>query len=271
MSPADITVVGLGIRCPDQVTREAERALRRANEVLFVDTGLATEAYLRTLCARVTPLYAGSYVEGDTRLATYHHLAARVLDAALDRAPVAFAVQGHPTVFVNAPFLVRDAAAALGLSFRVLPGISSMDCLFAELMIDPGVHGLLTVEATDLLLRRRPLLADVPTLIWQVGTVESRLYTTRRNRPERLDRLVAALLASYPADHPVTAAFSSPHPLAPGARIDVPLRDLRECAPDLHVGFTLYLPPARLRPVWDGDLEAALDRPEHLARITEDP
>jgi hypothetical protein len=174
-------------------------------------------------------------------------------------------------VFVNAPFLIRDAAALLGLSVRVLPGISAMATLFAELMIDPGVHGVLMYEATDVLLRRRPLLPDVPTLIWQVGTLESRLYSGRRSRPERLARFQQALSASYPEDHPVTALFSSPHPLVPSHRLDFAVSELCDHAPVLHAGFTLYLPPARLRPLHDPDLYALLDDRAHLHRITEDP
>jgi uncharacterized protein YabN with tetrapyrrole methylase and pyrophosphatase domain len=268
---ADISILGLGIRCPDQTTRETERVLRRCHEVLYVDTGIATGEYLAGLCPKITPLFGHSYVEGQNRVSAYHHMAAKVVEAALDHGPVAFAVHGHPTVFVNAPFLIRDLAGLLGLSFQVLPGISSMACLFAELMIDPGVHGILMYEATDVLLRRRQLLADVPTLIWQVGTLETRLYTERRSKPERLDRFVTALLESYPKNHPVSAVYASLHPLVPTIRYDFALSDLREHAPELHAGFTLYLPPARIRPISDPELYGQLDRPEHLGKITEDP
>lgn len=264
----DITIAGLGITNVDQVTRETERALRACNEVLFVDTGIATEAWLRTLCPRVTDLYAESYREGAPRVNAYHHMAASTLEAALDHAPVVFAMQGHPIVYAYAPFLIRDTAALLGLEVEVLPGISSLDCLLADLMVDPGVQGMQLYEATDLLLRKRPLQPDVPALVWQVGTVETRLHTDRPSRPERFVRLRDHLLRSYPPQHPVTAYFAAPFPMMPPSAITFALQDLCDQAPLLHKGVTLYLPPATVRPVEDLELQGLVDDPAHLAKLT---
>ncbi len=100
---ADIYIVGLGVLNVDHITRETERVIRRSNEVLYVDTGVATQAYLEGLSPRVTSLFATSYEEDGNRLNAYHHMAARVLDAAMDHPPVTFAMHGHPIVGVR-PF-----------------------------------------------------------------------------------------------------------------------------------------------------------------------
>ncbi len=269
MSDAAITIVGLGIKCADQLTPEVDRALRAASEVLFVDTGLATPNVLAQRCPRVTPLFHDSYVEGEGRLSSYQHMAARTIDAALDHAPVVFAMHGHPSVFSYPAFLIRDMAAALGLEVRLLPGISAFDTIAAELWIDPSVRGLLQYEATDLLLRRRVLLPDVPTLIWQVGLVESRLYAPTPSRPQRLFRLRDYLLQSYPSGHRVVAIYTSPHPLVPATRHELSLEELPAYAASLHAGFTLFVPPAVERPIADPQLLADIDDPEHLRRVTE--
>ena len=44
---ADIYILGLGILNVDHMTRETERVLRRCSEVLYVDTGVATQAFFR--------------------------------------------------------------------------------------------------------------------------------------------------------------------------------------------------------------------------------
>ncbi|GMG82037.1 SAM-dependent methyltransferase [Paralimibaculum aggregatum] len=264
----DIHVIGLGIRIGDHATREAERALAASTEVLFVDTGPATRAWLERLCPKVTPLFATSYREDRARRAGYHHMAARVLGAALDHPPVSFAIQGHPFVGVLASGLILRGAAALGLEVAAQPGISAMDCILAELGLDPLLGGLQSYEATDMLLRRRPLQADVPALIWQVGVVESCLHSTRPSRPERFQRLRDHLLAFYPPEHPVTAVFASPHPFVPTERWSFPLGTLAAQAPRLHAGITLHLPAAGVRPIADPALLARLEDPEHLARIT---
>ena len=267
----DITIAGLGIRAVVQVTAEVEARIRRCREVLVLDSGVGTEAYLAARCARVTPLYDRTYGEADSRVQAYHHMAASVVEAALARSPVVYAVHGHPIVFCHSSFLIRDLAAVLGLSVEVLPGISSMDSLLADLWLDPGVTGLQMFEATDLLLRRRPLQPDVPALIWQVGNLETRLYTARLSRPERLVRFRDWLLQTYPESHPVTAYYAAPHPAVGASRWTFPLGALAAQAAALHPGITLYIPPSVVRPVQDFDLLARLDSVAHLEAVTAAP
>ena len=265
---ADVYIVGLGVLNVDHLTRETERVIRRSNEVLYVDTGIATRAFLEGLCPRVTSLFETSYEEQGPRLNAYHHMAARVLDAALDHAPVTFAMHGHPVVGAYAPFLIRDMARLLDLEVLVLPGVSAMDCLFAELMVDPCVAGMQMYEATDLLLRRRPLQADIPALIWQIGCVETRLHTTRVSKPERFERLRSHLLRFYPPEHQATAAYSTPHPLMPSTIHRFALQDISKYAHLLHAGFTLFVPAVHEAPIEDHELLRQMDSIEHLSRIT---
>ena len=264
----DIYIVGLGVLNIDQITRETKRAIRRSNEVLYVDTGVATRTYLESLCPRVTSLFETSYKEYGQRLNAYHHMAARVLDAALDHPPVTFAMHGHPIVGAYAPFLIRDMANLLALEVLVLPGISAMDCLFAELMVDPCVAGMQMYEATDLLLRRRPLQPDVHALIWQIGCVETALHTMRVSKPARFERLRSHLLRFYPPQHVVSAAYSTPHPLMPSTVHRFALQDVCDHAHLLHSGFTLFIPSAGERAIQDHELLRQIDSVEHLGRIT---
>src|SRR6185369_17226194 len=191
-SPApDIWIVGLGIQTACQLTREVEHALRDSQEVLYLDTGAATHSVLESLCPRVTPLYWQSYSEDHARIGAYQHMAAAVIEAARHHPPVAFAIHGHPLVAVNAPFLVLEMAKEFDLRVRVLPCISAIDTVLADLRIDPVVSGIQMYEATDLLLRRRPLQPDVPAILWQIGPLETALHSTQPSRPERFHRLVA--------------------------------------------------------------------------------
>ncbi|MEM9146585.1 MAG: SAM-dependent methyltransferase [Pseudomonadota bacterium] len=265
---ADIHILGLGIQTVDHATRETERILSTCTEVLFVDTGIATEQWLKTLCPRVTPLFGESYRPGSHRLSAYHHMAARVVEAAMQRPPVAFAMQGHPLVGVTAPRLIHQLANALELSVETHPGISSLDCLFVELGLDPMLGGLQIVEATDLLLRRRPLDPTVPALIAQIGAVESVLYNRRVSRPDRYRRFLAHMLQLYPQPHGVSALFTAPHPLVPSERLDFALGDIGAMAERLHPGHTLFVPPIADRPVVDLTLLEDMADPVHLRRIT---
>lgn len=261
-------IAGLGLQTVTQVTREVEAAIRSSREVLFLDTGVATRAFLETLCPRVTALYQESYQEERPRVTAYQHMAARVVDAALDHPPVTFAIHGHPLVAAHPPFLILELAHALKLNVEVLPGISAIDTILADLRLDPVVHGVQMYEATDLLLRRRPLQADVPAIIWQIGPIETSLHSMRISRPERFTRFVEHLRQYYPARHEVAAIYSAPHPILAPAILRFALEDMGQYAAEIHSGFSLYIPPAWSRAIQDYDLLAKLYSIEHLKEIT---
>lgn len=265
----DITIAGLGVKAVVQVTAETDRRIRRCQEVLYNDSGVGTAEFLAARCPRVTSLYHASYGEADNRVNAYRSMAAAVIDAAMQRRPVCYLTHGHPIIFCYSAVLVRDLARLLGLTVELLPGISAAACMMADLWLDPGVSGLQMFEATDLLLRRRRLHTDVPALIWQVGNLETRLYTTRPSRPERLHRFRDWLLLSYPPDHPITAYYAAPHPITTPRKWTFPLAEIAQHAPELHPGITLYIPPHTARPIQDLDLLQRLDSRDHLDQITE--
>jgi siroheme synthase len=264
----DITIVGLGITNIDHITLETEAAIRQANEVLYVDTGVATHAFLESRCSKTTSLFGDSYVEGSTRVEAYEYMTTRVLEAAIEDSPVVFAIQGHPLIFCQPPFLIRNTALALGLSVNILPGISAFDTIACDLGFDPCTHGLQLYEATDLLLRERPLQIDVPALIWQVGSVESRLHTSKVSGAERFKRFQEYLLRFYPAQHMIIGVYSSAFPTMPATRFTFPIAELSEHASHLHPGITLFIPAAKNRPLHNQTLLNDIDDPAHLKSLT---
>lgn len=78
---------------------------------------------------------------------------------------------GHPGVFVSPSHRTIDIAHREGYTAKMLPGVSAEDCLFADLNIDPSVPGCMTYEATDLLIRKKPLNPASHLIIFQVGCV----------------------------------------------------------------------------------------------------
>lgn len=78
---------------------------------------------------------------------------------------------GHPGVFVAPSHRSIDIARKEGYTAKMLPGISAEDCLLADLNIDPSLPGCVTYEATDLLLRNRPLNPSSHLILYQVGCV----------------------------------------------------------------------------------------------------
>ena len=265
----DIYIVGLGILSYLQVTREVEQALRLCKKVFYLHPEDALVGrYLNTLGPTVVNIY-GNYEEAVPRNKAYEGMIETVLEAAKATPPVSLALYGHPLVFVTPTKVICERAPKLGLSVKVLPGISALDCIFVDLGLDPCA-GLVMYEANDLLLRRYPLLPDVPCLIWQPGTVESELFTLRQNKPARFLRLKRYLLECYPPDHEVTIITCATNPAVDAKITKVALGDIETQHVRLHQGTTLYIPPSRPREDADLELYDLLTSREHLHTITHD-
>lgn len=264
----DIYIVGLGIVHVQHITREVDEVLCRSNEILYVEVGDEIDAYLQSRCPKVTNLHKAAYVEGVERLKAYDIMSAMVLDAALNHPPVTLALYGHPLVFAYPPFQILQAASLLGLCVRILPGISAMDCLFVDLKLDPSTQGLQVYEATDLVLRRRPLQRDVPCLIWQIGALESPFYSAARSKPERFSRFKDHLLQYYPAEHKAVAVFSSTMSGVESNLLACTIGEVGSQSARIHQGMTLYIPPTETRPVKDEELLTQIGTPAHTARIS---
>jgi uncharacterized protein YabN with tetrapyrrole methylase and pyrophosphatase domain len=251
--PFDIGIVGTGIVGTHQLTREAEEVIRRCKRTFVIDSGYGIPEYLATLCPQVTEL-GTLYEPGRDRLPTYRRMAAEVVSAAVADAPVCLATYGHPWVYCYPTTLITQAAPLLGLHVEVFPGISSFDTLLVDLGIDIAHNGIQMYEATDLLLRRRPLQVDAATVVWQPTVVGDPTYRPEPHAAAQFTPLQDYLLGFYPPDHEATIVTTKTFPLARSVVQRLQLRDLAvelERAPQVA---TLYIPPLVERPVEDADL-----------------
>lgn len=257
--PFDIAIVGLGIVGVHQVTREVEETIRRCLHTFVVDSGFGVVSYLESLCAQVTS-FVPLYENGKSRLPTYRQMAAEVVDAAITGSPVCFATYGHPLVYCYPTVLIQRAAKLLNLRVETFPGISALDTLLVDLGIDVSADGLQMFEATDLLLRRRPIQNDVPCVLWQTNIVAEPTHQTDRRSAEHFFHLQSYLLEFYPREHAVKLVISKTFPLL---RSVVETYQMGTLAADLERGpqaGTLYIPPVRRRGIEDQQLFEVLTK-----------
>jgi uncharacterized protein YabN with tetrapyrrole methylase and pyrophosphatase domain len=117
---------------------------------------------------------------------------------------VCAAFYGHPGVFVDPSHIAIKRLRREGYAARMQPGISTEDCLFADLGVDPGAEGCQSFEATDFLARRRRFDPTSALVLWQVGRLgEPSVRKNMTCRPERLEVLTTVLRRHYPARHPI--------------------------------------------------------------------
>jgi uncharacterized protein YabN with tetrapyrrole methylase and pyrophosphatase domain len=245
-----LTVVGVGLAGPAHVTRETLGAIRAAERHFVLVADLLTLEWLLELAPAAENL-ADSYAVGKSRDDTYEEIVERMLAPVRRGRRVCAIFYGHPGVFANSPHEAIRRARREGFEARMLPGVSALDCLFADLGLDPGEVGCQEHEATDFLLRRRRFDPCSGLILWQIGVVgvadfrEEALWSR-----EGLGVLAERLLETYPADHEVVVYEATTLPVVPPRVLHLPLAALAEAK--VTAISTLYVPPL---PDRDTDLE----------------
>jgi uncharacterized protein YabN with tetrapyrrole methylase and pyrophosphatase domain len=241
-----LVVVGVGISVVTQATLETVECIRRADEVFYATPNRATEAWICRLNTRASTL-SDCYAQGKPREKTYREMTDRILAAVKAGRQVCAAFYGHPGVFVDPAHDAVRRARRQGFPARMLPGISTEDCLFADLGVDPGTEGCQSFEATDFLAARRRFDPTSALIIWQVGLLGEGSLGSGTCRRERLEVLTKRLRRHYPARHRIVLYQAAQYPLCEPVIDRVALAKLSEMT--VSSLTTLYVPPRPPRPL----------------------
>lgn len=254
-----------------QITQEAKSVLQAAEVFYVLHAQSFVLDYLRERYDAEVVDLSVAYDEDKPRSQTYREVAQAVLNGASQGGGrrVAYITSGHPLVLVTPSQLILRAACERSIPVDVIPGVSSLDTVWADLRFDPGPDGMLMFEATSLLLRQYPLIPTAPLFLWQLNSVETALYSTRKNRPERFKRLQDYLLQFYPADHVGKVVHSASFPITKAEILDVSLGDLGVLADIATSQHILYVPPVVHQPIVDNELRAGISSVEHLRSLVD--
>ena len=253
-----LTVVGTGIDAGGQLTPQAEAAFAVADEAFYLVGDPVAARLLRQVNPRARSLH-GYYRDRKARLETYEEMVEAILAPVRAGRAVCAAFYGHPGVFVYPGQVAIERARGEGFRARMFPGVSSLDCLFADLGLDPASRGCQIHHATDFVLRRTVPDTTALLILLQIGALAQLAHL---DRPDwsRLPVLIECLEAHYPAAHEVIGYEASPFPIAGPVLEYVPLSGLADAR--LSVGMTLVVPPAA-EPETDPEM---LSRLELLSR-----
>lgn len=220
----DLVVVGTGMSA-GQITAEAMRCIESADKLLYCVTDSVTEALLRERNSTAESL-AGFYIEGGARSHTYHRMVQRIMRCVRQDMCVCVAFYGHPTMFVLPTRLAVRMAKNEGHGANILPGVSSLDCLLADLCVRAS-DGIQILEATELLLRRRAVDTSSILIVYQAGVVADSGFSYGRPAAAGLPRLVECLVSVYGPTQRVTVYEAARRPGQLFSEVIVPLVRLR--------------------------------------------
>jgi hypothetical protein len=252
-SSGSLTIAGTGIRPGLQTTQEVRDRIRHADKVLFALAEDAPTEWLRVLNPSAESM-AHLYRPGRPYLDVYAETVSTILTWVRRDLDVCAVSYGHPGVLDQSSREAVRRAAAEGYETRFLPGISTLDCLFADLELDPGTRGCQMFDATDFLVRDRRPDVSVPMVLFQISLIGETRATSEVNH-DGLRILAGRLAQAYGAEHEVVVYEATPFPVG---RATIERCSLNRFA---EVGVTgmssLLVPPAA---------EAPLD-PAMMARL----
>jgi precorrin-3B methylase len=257
LGAGSLTIVGTGFAGGGQITADACDAIASSEKVLYLVPDPSTEELIRAANPTSKSL-GGFYVGRPSRHETYLDMAEHILSFVRRGLKVCAVFYGHPGVFVFPSHHAIMRAREEGFAARMLPAVSAEDCLFADLGVDPGRRGCLSVDATDFLVRRLQPDVTVPMILWQAGAVGRMDYPNDDNR-DNIKILSEVLQAHYGPRHQIVIyEAAEPAGYDPLIRF-VYLEDLTETP--IRLISTLYIPP-RDEPVIDRNMAARLGLPE---------
>jgi hypothetical protein len=231
-------------------TVQAKLEIESADVVLTLVPDRLAEYWIRSLNPRAKSL-GGSYLPGRDRFELYEEMAEVLLGHVRSGKRVCGVGSGHPGVVATPFHRAVERAREEGFEANMLPAVSSLDCLFADLGVDPARDGCCLYDATDFLVRQRSIDASTGLVLFQLGVIDDATVPAAETVSNAgLQKLSATLATSYGSSHRVAAYVAAQHVIQPPHIQWIEVERLPGAVIDRSA--TLYVPPVRAREIEHG-------------------
>lgn len=239
---SSLVVVGSGIKFFSHLTTESKSYIQQSDIVLYLVNDPAMKEWIRMNNANTESLDL-LYTKYHLRIDSYRAITDYILQTLKKIQHVCVVFYGHPCIFSRPGLDAVIEARRQGYYAKVLPGISAEDCLMADLLIDTGVSGYQSFEATDFLLHRRQFDPASHLMLWQVDVIGV-LDHAMQHKDNKGRKILANYLSQYYNDDHVVvcyeaAQYPSFEPLIQKMKLtNLPSGNFSPIS-------TLYIPPSR--------------------------
>jgi hypothetical protein len=242
-SAGRIVIVGSGISIPDQLTLQAIQALSDAAEIWTNASETLYDSIAQVVGKAPRSLWP-FYKPDRMRRANYAEVTSHLQERARATGHVAYLTQGHPLVLDSVASSLLGASDSSGIAVSVIPGISSIDTIIADIGYEPA-RGLQVFDATTFVRLNATISGSVGLLLLQPGVfgVDMPRAALGTAGPD-LSPLTGALNQIYPHDHPALLIRSATATM-PKYEFWTEIGKLDSAPPAALAGSTLWVPPMR--------------------------
>jgi len=236
-----LVVVGTGYQIAARITSEAATQIANAETVYYLVYDWLDDIWLRRLQPSAKSL-ADSLKVGQTANECCQTMVKTIMTAVRQGQAVCMAFSGHPSICVDPTQIAFARARSEGFPVRMIPGISALDCLFADLCLDPTTVSCRVFDATRFLLRRFPVDRSSGLVLLQIARIGSPPHG-KKDVPvvTGVKALQDLLIRSYGPRHKVIHYQTALSPLSDSTIEELPVSALHKC--EIKFKSTLYVPP----------------------------
>ena len=194
----ELVVLGSGLSVID-FTADVQLHVESADYVFYCLYDCLAETNLLALRPDALDLFI-FYQNEVPRDITYLQMAEAMLFPVRKGLKVVSLFYGHPGLFATPTHRAVKIARQEGYKAVMRPGISALDYLIADVGFDPSLPGLLSYEASDMLLRSRVIDTSLHVVLWQVGVVGDFDFDSSGYKNDGFGLLVDELVRVYGED-----------------------------------------------------------------------
>lgn len=241
MAEGELVIVGCGLQAARHISRRALAEIHSSDVVLALAEPFALD-WLGEQHQQV--IHLGKHYRDDLdRRRSYQAMQDEILEQVRAGHRTCLVLYGHPGVFAQVGRKALAQARSEGYRGWMEPAISAADCLYADLDLDPGEHGIQSLEATQFLIQDRALDPAGLVLLWQLAHTGKLDCTGFEADRRALHCLVSKLRRWYAAEHEVILYEAPVLPILDARAERVPLSRLALAR--INEITTLVIPPAQ--------------------------
>lgn len=238
---ASLTIVGSGIKFLSHLTTETKAHIEQADVLLYLVNEPAMEFWLQKANPCSESLF-DIYRAYEFREDSYSAITKYILKILRTNKHVCVVFYGHPTVFTKPGLDAVIQARGEGYLATILPGISAEDCMFADLLIDPGSCGCQSFETSDLLIYQRKIDPSSHLVLWQISIIGALNHPKIHDNASGIRLLLNYLEKDYSLDHEAILYVAAQYPTMVPIINKITLKELEHT--QIERLSTLYVPPA---------------------------
>ncbi|KTD17920.1 SAM-dependent methyltransferase [Legionella jordanis] len=239
-----LTIAGTGIKFLAHLTTEVKGIIKSSSCVLYLLNEPAMKHWVLNN-SKISFSLDEIYYSCEKRIDAYEKIVQVVLSYAGKYNDLVLLIYGHPLVFSSVAMKLIEQCSNSEMQLSVLPGISALDCLLADLRIDPAGAGLQCYDATLFINKNVEYSSSAHLILWQIAIVnEIKIIKGEINKVTQktgLSYLKKILLNKYSANHPLILYVAALYAGVSSEIIELELDSLEEI--EIPRLATLYIPP----------------------------